>query len=383
MKKNILIFFIILFSFYTFSNANEYKILSNTSTYDGDGYLTNMVLKENTIVTINDLNCINTQNNSEIPFNFGIYVNRSGHTVLIDINKVIPKDTTDLFESDIISYNLELQGKSWIPKTELEILHSNTRDTYYQLHSKQINNYEKNIRGSNDNPWYKDIYSNKGEINNLFLLLYDGIKYHFVLKIQNIRKEKNGYYINTEVSDVLIDDSDYKNSVLDELSRSEYINLFFIIDGDYLFINSEKKELLFTYVLADNNIQKQYEKLIHDGKTDISNISWPRHADGTCDYEDVSSVKSVSTPSTNVAKNKTMLVSENLKLRSAEATTSQVLTVMQAGTKVKILELGKAENIDGINSNWVKVEVQPDAKDRDGKPIKAGTVGWCFGGYLK
>ena len=121
MKKNILIFFIILFSFYTFSNANEYKILSNTSTYDGDGYLTNMVLKENTIVTIKDLNCINTQNNSEIPFNFGIYVNRSGHSVLIDINKVIPKDTTDLFESDIISYNLELQGKSWIPKTELEI----------------------------------------------------------------------------------------------------------------------------------------------------------------------------------------------------------------------------------------------------------------------
>ena len=77
-----------------------------------------------------------------------------------------------------------------------------------------------------------------------------------------------------------------------------------------------------------------------------------------------------------------MTVSENLKLRSAEATSTQVLTVMQAGTKVKILELGKSETIDGINSNWVKVEVQSGAKDRDGKPIKAGTIGWCFGGYL-
>ena len=56
---------------------------------------------------------------------------------------------------------------------------------------------------------------------------------------------------------------------------------------------------------------------------------------------------------------------------------------MSVGTKVKILELGKAETIDGINSNWVKVEVQNGAKDRDGKPIKAGTVGWCYGGYLK
>ena len=30
----------------------------------------------------------------------------------------------------------------------------------------------------------------------------------------------------------------------------------------------------------------------------LYNISLPRHADGTCDYEDVSSVKTVSTPST-------------------------------------------------------------------------------------
>ena len=85
---------------------------------------------------------------------------------------------------------------------------------------------------------------------------------------------------------------------------------------------------------------------------------------------------------TNVTPNKTMTVSENLKLRSGEATTSEVLTVMSAGTKVKILELGKAENIDGINSNWVKVEVQSGAKDRDGKTIRTGTVGWCYGGYL-
>ena len=79
---------------------------------------------------------------------------------------------------------------------------------------------------------------------------------------------------------------------------------------------------------------------------------------------------------TNVSKNKTMLVNENLKLRSGEASSTQVLVVMQAGTKVKILELGKAETIDGISSNWVKVEVQKGAKDREGKPIKSGTVGW-------
>lgn len=67
-----------------------------------------------------------------------------------------------------------------------------------------------------------------------------------------------------------------------------------------------------------------------------------------------------------------MTVKENLKLRSDEATSTQVLTVMSTGTK--ILELGKQETIDGINSNWVKVEVI-SGKDRDGKEIKKRITG--------
>ena len=84
----------------------------------------------------------------------------------------------------------------------------------------------------------------------------------------------------------------------------------------------------------------------------------------------------------NVAPNKTMIVKENLKLRSGEATTTSVLAVMSAGTRVKILRLGKQATIDGITSNWVQVEVQAGAKDRDGKAIAAGTRGWCLGGGI-
>ncbi len=86
---------------------------------------------------------------------------------------------------------------------------------------------------------------------------------------------------------------------------------------------------------------------------------------------------------TNVTVNKIMIVNENLRLRKAEITSSEIITTMQAGTKVKIIALGKHEVIDGISSNWVRVEVQSDAKDRNGNPIKAGTIGWCYGGYLK
>ena len=171
-----------------------------------------------------------------------------------------------------------------------------------------------------------------------------------------------------------------------ELVRKNKVNTFYFrFDGDYLYIylNGETdKDLFATFVNMNDKTFSEFKNLIANNKCDLSNITWPRHADGTCDYEDVSSVKTVSTPTTNVSPNKTMLVSENLKLRSGEATTSEVITVMSAGTKVKILELGKAENIDGINSNWVKVEVLSGAKDRDGRAIRAGIVGWCYGGYL-
>ena len=172
-----------------------------------------------------------------------------------------------------------------------------------------------------------------------------------------------------------------------ELVRKNKVNTFYFnFDGDYLniYLNGEtEKDLFATFVNMNDETLLQFKNLIENNKCDLSKVTWPRHADGTCDYEDVSSVKTVSTPTTNVAKNKTMTVSENLKLRSGEATTSEVITVMSTGTKVKILELGKAENIDGINSNWVKVEVLSGAKDRDGKLIKTGTIGWCYGGYLK
>ncbi len=87
--------------------------------------------------------------------------------------------------------------------------------------------------------------------------------------------------------------------------------------------------------------------------------------------------------SINVTVNKEMTCSDNLRLRSEEATSSRVITTMQKGTKVKILKLGKAETIDGISSNWVQVEVLSGAKDKDGNALKAGTIGWCYGGYLE
>ena len=82
------------------------------------------------------------------------------------------------------------------------------------------------------------------------------------------------------------------------------------------------------------------------------------------------------------AVGKTATVTENLRLRTDDKTTAEVVTTLAAGTRVKVEAIGKEETIDGITSNWVQVSVLDGAKDKDGNAIEAGTVGWLFGGYL-
>ena len=99
----------------------------------------------------------------------------------------------------------------------------------------------------------------------------------------------------------------------------------------------------------------------------------PRHADGSCDYE----------TAVTVQQGKRYRASDNLRLRSSGSTAGKPVVTIGKGTQVKVLAVGAEQRIDGITSNWVQVEVQSGAKDRDGKPIAAGTTGWCFGGYLE
>lgn len=111
-------------------------------------------------------------------------------------------------------------------------------------------------------------------------------------------------------------------------------------------------------------------------------ICWKGYEEKAWETSNELGFRIVRSAPVSIAPKKIMTVGENLKLRSGEATSSKVLAVMQAGARLRILELGKAETIDGISSNWVKVEVQADAKDVDGKSIEQGLVGWCYGGYL-
>lgn len=140
--------------------------------------------------------------------------------------------------------------------------------------------------------------------------------------------------------------------------------------GDLYVLRFNESTQIHTLYRIENTWDPQWRKewyATHDSTTNVSSTA----------------VKTASktTESLNVAVNKSMTVKENLRLRSSEETSSNVITTMQGNTKVKVIEIGKTETIDGIKSAWVKVEIL-SGKDKEGKDIKKGTTGWCFGGYL-
>lgn len=82
-------------------------------------------------------------------------------------------------------------------------------------------------------------------------------------------------------------------------------------------------------------------------------------------------------------KNKLYLTKDNLRLRKSSDLGSDVILTLNSSDYVHIIQIGEPVVIDGIISNWVEIKVLSDAKDINGNPVKEGTTGWCFAGYLR
>ena len=63
------------------------------------------------------------------------------------------------------------------------------------------------------------------------------------------------------------------------------------IDGDYLemYLDGSKSPLM-VFARTDDywGITEKLRAIARGEKADLSDVTWPRHADGTCDYDDAS-----------------------------------------------------------------------------------------------
>ena len=256
------------------------------------------------------------------------------------------------------------------PRESLYMIPSYYYDVLKARHYEKIFEYEPEWKN-----WNGNSYNWSDDFNPCYLTLtktYGTIVYKdksASFLITNVtRTAENLYRIKIHVNE--------KHKSYDSYDSRFYdgANIYLKYDGDYVdvYINS-LNDKIDSFVISSYKVRQSLHYIADELYEDIHNITWPRHTDGTCDYETTVRLQS----------GKRYRASDNLRLRSSGSTAGKPVVTIGKGTQVKVLAVGAEQTIDGITSNWVQVEVQAGAKDRDGKSIAAGTTGWCFGGYLK
>ncbi len=365
-------------------SEKKYKTINKTNVYDKDGKVLE-VIEKNQVFGSSKFAYVEQIINWER--NLFEYVIGYGEDGWISTDDLVLANS-EVFPNSIVTMNKIMTEKKWIPIWYNNILSK-------EIKFEKISNYYLEYKDSVMAYVFGQLHEIEFKNTNL---VFNHTSDSCYFSIKKIQKKGAVYYIDSEIekSGQSYFNDLYKNESFENLpDLTEKRDTTFIIEQngnrlrvyngenykliiELMPINKEWADKMIEYIESDYNyipsgLNPIEEKLDHpwsDPKTGL--------------YEGNSgNISNKTVTTTTITPSQTMSVSENLKLRSAEATTSKVLTVMAAGTKVKILELGHSETIDGITSNWVKVEVQADAKDRDGKPIKAGTVGWCYGGYLE
>ena len=297
----------------------------------------------------------------------------------IDKEFDIPVETLTL-KDNLNKVTKNISKDYWIPYYYyLQTI--NAERTNIVLHNEQYWETFENTTEDQDATWIDFFRVNKFYFGDFYFIYFGGSWYDdvdFLAYLDEISQDKIVYTVQNMYSHFF----DYKKRLY--YVQPEYLPLFkrqtpfkviFTIDGDYMkmYIDEVSDKTLFqTLVRTSPAAREQIENWIKSKSDDLSKVTWPRHADGTCDYETAVRLQS----------GKRYRASDNLRLRSSGSTAGKPVVTIGKGTQVKVLSIGTEQTIDGITSNWVQVEVQAGAKDRDGKPIDSGTTGWCFGGYL-
>lgn len=184
----------------------------------------------------------------------------------------------------------------------------------------------------------------------------------------------------------------------------------FIFDGDYLDFYIDDM-FIHKFCRINEVSLKEYENLILNNECDLSKVKWPRHADGTSNYDDkiimpepnklieyiqkmfTKKIEEAAVPVEEVQPEKVVKYITKKEVRTIAVLSDfltnpppkgTLMTRINVGSKVKITKIGKKDIIDNIESNWVKIKIMPGATSGiDKDPLPEGLEGWFFGGYLK
>ena len=393
MIKKIILFFVIFIASINslISEIIKYKVISDTFYSDGNIGSNNPIKKDTTVIWKSDNRVYISYNDDET------FIENFLMSVEYD-NETIYMLSTDL---EVIDTEKIINKKNLlriIPDYYLEVLYKKDSNLIFE---NQPLWKERKQRMENEPFPFEDSFQPESYYISNPVILFSLHNYYMV---KNVRKSDNNFEIDllhysNDVTDYYGKTEDVFSEVYNKFRSNSNIKLLIQNDGDFfdLWINT-KENYIGRYIVASDSLCNQIINLVRSNNCDLSKITWPRHADGSCDYDSTNNnaAEAVDTPATEHTKSsmeavipkpapaigKTATVTENLRLRTNDKTTAKVVTTLVAGARVKVLAPGREDTVDDITSNWAQVEVLGGAKDKDGNAIAAGTVGWLFGGYL-
>jgi len=202
--------------------------------------------------------------------------------MLIYANSVIPLDTQDLFDDNIL-YN---QDKPLIFSIYVNALLANNRELIY-LHDKL--EWDEYVSYYSDNfayiaGWWEHARAHEGlVITQTTLTFTSTVKTNNHLLIKSIKKTEDGYILKVKESN----DFSFVNNRWNwsNSKKQEEFTVLLVHDGDYIDLYLENKNnLIDTFVFVNKELILQADNLILGYSVDLTHISFPRRADGSMDY---------------------------------------------------------------------------------------------------
>jgi hypothetical protein len=305
-----------------------------------------------------------------------VFYDRFRGRVRVASEDLVPIDTVDLFDESFVR-GLD---EHWVLDVYLKALSAQDRDVIWNAHPSVWEEYRRNLPSnypfakelSEIPEWWEEAFELLTiEASNLCVIqtgIYMEIVpfYSDTLFIKTIVKLNNGYRVTVKNER----EPNYTYNTPWFSLPQGFIDLILMHDGDYFDIfwaedNSPIAKLIATFVKVDKSILDELYSLTQTNACDLSKIEyWPRRADGSTgppkEMPYIASGFSASHRTT-----------DRLRIRDNPAAASPVVTTLDSGAEVQVLETGPSAVIDGITAPWVKVATSN------------GYIGWCFGGYLE
>ena len=225
------------------------------------------------------------------------------NTYSIFSKNLLPENTKDKFGDDIfIDYPPDIYvhhgqalltslqigdvDKMWVPAYYCEILLGKDRDVLLKFIPGL--NVFSDIMAGYEYFWYDNT---NADIQNVRVMFYNsaiklGLGTHFA--VRNINKTNFGYRVDCveSIENIRFEADIIINSTFwNKYNPGDSMTLLLYLDGDYLDIYVDGLDVhLGTFVKVQREFIKQYQSLIKINTASLTNVIWPRRADGSMDY---------------------------------------------------------------------------------------------------